>query len=237
MLHLIKNKIKDKKDDQNMYNTLTFSEMNTFQKLEWLSDILGDACFSVDTCIFQDMDSKQKDEVQKIFFSFLQNEKAEITTELIDKVKQNFPSSPLTSLLRIYKYSIQSIFSNVVQELSQGRKVTIIKFSEFGFPIVFNTVINHVKVESWAQYKETLNIIHKPKRKRSLYSNRILPDNELIVYDGWLNIDVDALTSDTIKQNDHITVKQSRYGCFDDNYLTDVINSINQKPIVKLNVK
>lgn len=210
--------------------------MNIVQKMEWVSDMLGETCFLVDFCTYQKMNEKQKEEVKNMFLSLLKKEKVEITTELIDMAEQKFSLSPLPLFLRIYKYNYQSIFSSAVQELKQGRKVTIFKFSDFGFPVIFNTVIEQVLIEKWAQYNETMKMIHKPKRKRSFYSNRLLPDEKLLVYDGWLEVDIDKLTNNVIKENEYVTVKQSRYGCFDSQYLTDIVNLLNQEPIVKLNI-
>lgn len=78
---------------------------------------------------------------------------------------------------------------------------------------------------------ESLKIIHKPKRKKSLYYNLILPGNSLLVFDGWLDIDAEALIYNTTKETKDIVVKKSKYSSFDNNYINDVRSLVNEKPI------
>lgn len=220
-----------------MMYTLIFEEMNMVQKVDYLSDLLGESCFAVDNCThYSKMTDEQKKQVQENFFSYLKNENIEVTSELIDEAERSHFTT-LGSLLRIYKYNVQNAFKSTINQLTGGRKVTIVKYSEFGFPIAFNTTIDKVMVEPYAQYKETLKVVHKPKRKRSLYVERILDKDSVLIYDGWLDIDLDSLANNIIREDSHITVKQSKYHSFDKQYFKDAIATIKGKLIVSLNIK
>ncbi|ATF13666.1 hypothetical protein A616_17260 [Brevibacillus brevis X23] len=219
-----------------MLITITFEEMNLIQKVDQLADMLGEVFFKVVDCVaYQNMTDEQKVQVKDLFFGELKVKNIKITNEIITEAEKELFAT-MASLLRQYMHYVQSDFQQATEQLTHGRKVTIIKFSDFGFPVVINTVVERVLVEPYAQYRESLNIIHKPKRKRSLYSNRILPKNTLLVYDGWLDIDVDSLTKRVVKQDQHMTVKQSKYLSFDKQFMQDAISNIKGKLIVKINV-
>lgn len=210
--------------------------MNTNQQVEELSDILAEVCFEIaDGITYGMMTNEQKAQVMDRFYKEMKKYKIKVTNEMIDIAEKEM-MSVMASMLRQYKYYTQSDFPEAVEQLTQGRKVTIVKFSEFGFPVVINTVIDKVVVEPYAQYKESLKIIHKPKRKRSLYANRIIPKDALLVYDGWLDIDLGSLTKTVIKQDENVTVTQSKYRSFDKQLMQDAISSIIGKLIVKMNV-
>lgn len=221
-----------------MQLTQSFNEMNTVQQLDWLSDMLGEACFAVADCTgYQSMTNEQKEQVKENFYTYLKNENVEITNEVIDAAEREFSTSPLPYLIRFYKYYTKGEFSQATEQLQEGRKVTIVKFSEFGFPVVINTVIDSVTVEPYAQYRESLKIIHKPKRKRSLYGLRVLPKESMLVYDGWLDIDLDSFSNNILRQNEFVTVKQSKYRSFDKQFMKDALATIKDELIVRINIK
>jgi len=215
---------------------MNISISNYTQQLDNLSDLLTDSCFSVACKKYQDMTPDQQKEVKRIFFSLLKSNNIQVTAELIDQAQKVFKGSPIASFLREYFYHHYSIFENALQQLTQGRKVTIIKYSDIGYPIMFHTVIDKAIVEPWAQYKETLKIVHKLKRKRSLYANRILPNESLLIFDEWLDIDFDKLIYNVTKSDNHITVKETKYYSFDNKLFFDVINTVQKQPIVSLNI-
>lgn len=216
---------------------IKFNEMNIVQKVDHLSDMLAECIFSMGCKPFQELLQGQQLQVKQDFHQALKAEEIQLTDEIIKTVEEEFPTSPLGSFLREYGYTVtqSSEFTEAVEQLTEGRKVTIMKFNDFGWPVVFNTVIERLEVKPYAQYKESLKIIHKPKRKRSLYSNLILPKEELLVFDGWLDIDTDNLMYNVTKDNEHVTVKQSKFGCFDSQFMADALNSVGVKPIVQIN--
>jgi hypothetical protein len=128
---------------------------------------------------------------------------------------------------------VKSPITEAADTLNQQEKVTIIKFSEFGFPVIRNTVINKAEVKPYAQYNESLQLVHRPKRKRTSYRMTILPYEDVIIYKGWLDLDLEKLTYN-IEEGKDVTVKQSKYCSFDNKFLNDVMKNIKAEPIVKI---
>ncbi|AJA41515.1 hypothetical protein AXJ14_gp196 [Geobacillus virus E3] len=210
-----------------MFRTITFNELNSFQKAEWLSDQFGESIFMVGYKPYWEMTTDEQEQAKQIFFAKLEKENAVIELDVFNHIT----SDNLISVLR--EYLCLSPITQATRKLNGliGEKVTIVKFSEFGFPVVFETVLNKVINEPYAQYKESLVLIHKPKRKRTLWKNRILPKDELLVYRGWLNIKDEMFYN--ITKTAAMTMKESKYGCFDEQYLHDVIEQYGE-PFIKL---
>ena len=213
-----------------MLKTISFNQMNSFQKAEWLSDMFGEAICSVSYKPYWEMTAEEQAQAKQKFFDYIKHENAIIENDVINYIQ----SDNLASAVREY-LSNNSLISQAAKKLNKliGEKVTIIKFSDFGFPILFHTVIQKVENKPYAQYNEALWITHKPKRKRSLYRNIILPNENILVYRGWLNIDMNKLIYNTTPKNEFITVQQSKYHSFDRQYLADVIEQYGD-PFIKL---
>lgn len=215
---------------------MNFNEMNTIQKIDHLSDMLAECITAVRYVAYQHMNQGEQLQVKQDFHQALKAEEIALTDEIIKAVEEEFTGSPLPSFLREYGYTVtqSSEFTEAVEQLTEGRKVTIVKFNNFGWPVVMNTVIERLEVKPYAQYKESLKIVHKPKRKRTSYYNMILPQESLLVFDGWLNIDTDKLINSVIEDNDHVTVKQSKYRSFDKQFMIDALNVAGTNPIVQI---
>lgn len=211
-----------------MFKTITFNELNSFQKAERLSDMFGDAIFTVAYKPYWEMTEKEQEQAKQVFFEKLNKENATIENEVFNHIQSYYLASVVREYLTLNSPITQA--TKKLQELT-GEKVTIVKFSEFGFPVVFETVLNKIINEPYAQYKESLVLIHKPKRKRTLWKNRILPNERLLVYRGWLNVKDELFYH--VTKTAGMTMKESKYGCFDDQYLHDVIEQYGE-PFVKL---
>jgi|GEM_PF-6095954 len=212
-----------------MLKTISFNQMNSFQKADWLSDMFGDSIFTVAYKPYWEMTEEEQQQAKQVFFEKLNKENAIIENEVFNHIQ----SYHLASAVREY-LNLNSPITQATSKLTGliDKKVTIVKFSEFGFPVVFETVLNKVINEPYAQYNESLVLIHKPKRKRTLWENRILPNESLLVYKGWLSIDTDKLMYN-VSHETGMTIRQSKYRSFDRQYLADVIEQYGD-PFIKL---
>lgn len=204
-------------------------------QLDTVEDYFFTAVEMVRLVAYQKLTESEQARVKVNFFELLKQNNVILTKETVDQAEQQYQDSVLPSLLRQYGYYVPapaSKFDPAVEQLTNGLKVTLIKLSEFGFPVLINTVIESAEIKPYAQHKDTLYIVHKPKRKKSLYSNRIMPYAEILVYDGWLVIDLDNITKTTLKENEHMKVTQGKYCSFDKNYMIDIKNAIQQQPLV-----
>lgn len=214
---------------------MDFNQLSQMEQLDMLSDLLANEIFNFGISPYSELLPGQQMSVKQGFHESLKAENIQVTDVLIQAVEKEFPNSPMASFLREYGYSVtqSSEFAEVLEQLTPDRKVTLIKFSEFGFPVLINTVIKSVEVKPYAQYNESLRIIHKPKNKRSLWQNIILPQDELLVYDGWLNVDLDSITKETLKENESVKVTQSKYSSFDRSFIADIVSTLGE-PIAQL---
>lgn len=207
-----------------------FNNMSMAGKLDWLSEFLATEITNVAYTPWKHLNDEQKELVKVAFHKDLKSNNVEVTDELIKAVKKEFSGSPMTSMLVEYI----SKFAKVTTQLKQNSKATIIKFNEFGFPLVLHTVIKGFEIEPYAQYNDSLVIEHKPRQKRRVWETRVLPYEELLIYDGWIDIDTDKAMNNIIDSNEYVTVKQSKYKCFDKRFLSDIKALINQRPLVMI---
>ncbi|PYY28331.1 hypothetical protein [Paenibacillus illinoisensis] len=215
-----------------------FNQMDMEYKLDYLSDLLADQILkSGDT--YTSLTSAQQESVKVGFHSDLANENIEVTTELIEAVKVEFSSSPMADMLIEYietnAVEVTAAQQEVMDVLKVGRKVSIVKLSEFGFPQLIHTVIESIKVDRYAQYNNALYITHKPKRKRNTWTDVILPYQHVTVYDGWIDFDIDSASKVTLRSNERVTVKQSKYGSFDPRFIQDIQSILSVTPLISIN--
>jgi len=121
---------------------------------------------------------------------------------------------------------------NVFDQLRPGQKVTIFKFSEFGFPYALQTTICSVEYQDYAQYRNIPHIYHKPKGKQKHYVLRITGYESLLVWDGWQDVDVDMYQSSSTSGD--ITTRHTLRS-FDSRYFDLAIQQCKQEPLIYLN--
>jgi hypothetical protein len=204
---------------------------------DMIIDAFANACFDVEPLgkAYNDLTEVQQQEVKGIFFKWLKDSNLNIDTAFTLEFSKHNPGSALNKIFSTYKYNQDIIgFYTAASDINsmKGEKVTIIKLSDFGFPVVIQTRLNEAKIQSYAQYSDSLKIIHTPKRKRNMVYNLFTPaDSGALIYKGWINIDANKLTYNTIEEGEQVTTKQSKYGSFDRNYLFDTILEYGQPDI------
>lgn len=217
-----------------------FNQMDVDYKVDYLSNLLVEQIFQFGNT-YDNLSSADKGSVKLGFHLDLANTNVTVTDELIEAVKSEFSNSPIVDMLIEYMQSnpvqVSKVQNEINSKLKTGRKVSMVKFSEFDFPQLIHTVIESVKVNRYAQYDGALYITHKPKRKRTNWTDIVLPYQEVIVYDGWIDFDIDSISHQTITSNQSITVKQSKYTSFDPQYLSDIKSNLNLNPLITINSK
>lgn len=118
----------------------------------------------------------------------------------------------------------------------EDRKVTMYAPSEFYGNIVkretrLSSIEEHQK---YAQYRNAIKIVHKPKGKRKYWRKTITSHPYIVIVDGWDNPDPKEMY-DIVEQNDgDVIVKTSSYAAFDSGFVTDfdkVLESLKDKII------
>lgn len=105
----------------------------------------------------------------------------------------------------------------LLKNLSQGQKITIVSSNDMGFLYVIQTVYQESKPHhhyvNCPKNMIGVTIVHKPKRKLSLYKTVIDYNAQMIIYDGWVDVDTDCIYE--IEQKDDMTLRKSKYTAFD----------------------
>ena len=117
----------------------------------------------------------------------------------------------------------------------QYSRITIVKLSEFGYPIVINLTLDGYEdltgIEKYAQYDETLYFVGKLPRKRKLNGFRIKPNEDVYIYKGTIQEkDFKDFKETSIEENGTVITSFSR--CFEDNALDDFVSYCKEEPIL-----
>ena len=106
-------------------------------------------------------------------------------------------------------------------------KVTLIKFSDFGYPIAIKLNITNAFVRNYAQYNNCIQVEGKPPRKRKARAYIIKPYEEIAIFEGFVDL------QQTEKVEFEGNVKITSLGtCFDRNTLRKSINNIQANRIL-----
>jgi hypothetical protein len=123
----------------------------------------------------------------------------------------------------------------LLKDLKQGQKITIVSSNDMGFVYVIQTVYHERKPHHhYVDCPESMigvTIVHKPKRKRSLYKTVIDYNAQMLIYDGWIDVDTDCIYE--IEEKDGMTVKKSKYTAFDNRNFEEIKNHYSEGIIIE----
>lgn len=109
----------------------------------------------------------------------------------------------------------------------EKQKITVYTTSEFFGSVIKREgyLIEHGR-RQYAQYKNAPYVIFTPKRKRS--SVQIVKGYKpyILILKGWNNPEPDGMFKEG-KTKNGVTIKESRYSCFDDKFKSDFDNMID----------
>ena len=107
-----------------------------------------------------------------------------------------------------------------LEKLKLNKEITILKFSDFGFPIYIKLKLEDIFLRNYAQYNNCLQIQGKLPRKRKSSAYLIKPYENFIIYNGFVDI------VDYAEKSVEGSVTITKLGmCFDENNLSKSINS------------
>ena len=117
-------------------------------------------------------------------------------------------------------------FMLVNEALTEGQKITIVSTNSFGGLYVLQTVYHSCKPAlHYQNCPESLigvKITQKPKGKRNFYELTIDYNADLIIYDGWVNINTDILYD--IENKNGYEIKKGKYLSFDVRNFEEIIH-------------
>lgn len=93
----------------------------------------------------------------------------------------------------------------------ENAKITISKFSDFGYPIAIQLKVHSVVLKDYAQYRDCLYIVGTPKGKRKLRGYLLKPNDSFTIFENFVELN-ETKTID--KSSENVTVI-SLGRCFD----------------------
>lgn len=96
--------------------------------------------------------------------------------------------------------------------IEEDQKVTLVKVSEFGFTQNIKMKFKKMFLKDYAQYRDCIQIQGRLPRKRKDNAFLIRPNQEFVIYDGY--IDIDDMVK-VIQDKDGVVVKELGM-CFDE---------------------
>lgn len=116
-----------------------------------------------------------------------------------------------------------------LKNIQVGQKITVGRYNDFGFFTAIKMTVHEIRVESYAQYPETVAIIFKGPRQRKLRIVRFFPETKYVVWAGHVEPDTNIWAS-TKTDSSGVIVRRSE-SCFSEFYAQKAIDSLLQKPI------
>ena len=113
--------------------------------------------------------------------------------------------------------------------LVPGNKYTLFYLNDFGFPVCQKITFETMEFSTYAQYSDVVKLIFKPYRKRSVYQ-KYFYNCSLSIFEGWQDLREED-TKILIKEDQNVKITQSKYSCFDANYIKDG-NKLLKNPIM-----
>ena len=118
---------------------------------------------------------------------------------------------------------------SALKNMKPGEKYTLFFINEFGFPCSQKIRFHSYDIDKYAQYRTSIVIAFKCKGCRSIDSKRIYGKNKVYIFKGWVDVKDDMFV-ETISSK-YVNIKKTRRS-FDEQYISDGLNSVDQKPIV-----
>ena len=121
--------------------------------------------------------------------------------------------------------------------LEKGQKYTVLVSSALGIGVVaIQFTLEDIKVSTYAQYPESVQLVFKAKGKRKFQGMRFHGRESCVIWQGWVEVDTNALTEPKEDSKTGFICRASKYASFDTRYMTDAIASVSTQPLFsKLN--
>ena len=114
--------------------------------------------------------------------------------------------------------------------LTIGERFTLASMGEFGFCNSVQFTLKSLRVGKYAQYDDCVELIVKPKNKRTLRSIQFYGRRVFALWNDWVPVNTDAFGPPS-EEGPFIT-RRSRYLSCDERFLTDAISTVLQKPFI-----
>lgn len=108
--------------------------------------------------------------------------------------------------------------------LQPKTKYTIFLFSEFGMMSTLKITLHDVELTSYAQYDDAFKLVFTPYRKRNMYAKTFYNNEDMLIYQGWIDLPETALNN--VTEHNGYMVKRSKYCSFDQKQFDEIIKEL-----------
>ena len=121
-----------------------------------------------------------------------------------------------------------ALYMDINNVIAEGEEITIVSQGSFG-----GMWVRHSRFLGADPKPHYANcpvgmigtvMTHKPKGKRSVYKTVFDFNTPVVIYRGWVDIDVEKLVYNTYRQ-DGVIIRESKYTAFDDTPFSDLIHA------------
>ena len=102
-----------------------------------------------------------------------------------------------------------------------GNAYTFVYINDFGFPVAMKCTLHGYEATTYAQHSDVMAFTVTEGRKRR-QCKRLFYNQSLAIFSGWYDLPDDVLWV-TLKEENGVTVRRSRYESFDERFLDDAL--------------
>jgi hypothetical protein len=223
-------------DNVTIVKTITAPTIYTDEELEALkekAETLIDFSTEAITCdpqITNTWNTEDFAEYKNRMKQILKKNYFKLSKQIIQQIPEHMEEFKI-AMYRLLKEvdGIQDQFKNA--NLQQGQKFTLFDISDFGMMSTQQGTFDHFECCEYAQYKNAVKIVFKPKNKRGLYYTYKYRD--LLIYPGWLELPVEVLHT-VERTGTGVTMTRTKYMSCDHRQYDEVINHFSQQGILPI---
>ena len=146
----------------------------------------------------------------------LRNSDDELDVRRTDNEEQ--ARKDFAELLLKYAGQIQSAFLKA--DMQQGKRYTIFRLNDFGFPVAQKIEFVSMKLTTYAQHWDAVEIIYRPCRSRKTYKTWFY-EGSFAICKGWQDLP-ENFGYEVLQSTSGVTISKSKYGCFDSRFFEDM---------------
>jgi len=212
-------------------NTLVNNKVNNNEEYKLIADIIVDLSTDIitDLGIIQTWNNEDWNIYKQFMLKRLKTNNIKLCKEYIQYIEEDFTElkEAMYKLLKELN-GIQEQFKQA--DLKQGQKVTIFRINDFGMMSTNQVTIDRVEYTKFAQYDNAVKLIFQPKNQRNLYYNHYY--NDVLVYDGWLELPKEVLFNTRIDNG--MIINSSKYLSCDKRQYDEIINYFQSQNILPI---
>lgn len=129
----------------------------------------------------------------------------------------------------VMKYA-EPLQKALYNKMESGKKYTLVYLNDFGFPVAVKMVFDSMKLTTYAQYSDVVEMVFKPYRKRGNVK-KYFYNSSVMVFEGWQELKEED-THEVLKDNGTVKTLKSKYACFDSRYMEDMEKVFNNAVVI-----